>query len=288
MHSLSSLQLDAFSAVARTLNFSQAARQLHLTQSALSQRVLNLERELGVTLFIRDRAGIRLTETGESLLRLCQSRMALEGEFLAHVKAGGDASRLGGELRIGGFSSVMRSLVLPALAPLLREHPAVRLEVITRELRHLPESLRRGEIDFMILDHRLERDGIEAHELGRERNVLVRPARGKAPEIYLDHDEEDEVTRNYLKQAGRKTAALKRRFLDDVYGLIDGVAKGLGQAVLPRHLISGRKDLRVISPGTELEIPILLHYYAQPYYSRLHSEAVKALRDEVPKLLRQG
>ena len=62
--SLSSLYLDAFVGVAKAESFSGAAKGLHITQSALSQRIKNLEDELGLTLFLRMTSGVRLTEQG--------------------------------------------------------------------------------------------------------------------------------------------------------------------------------------------------------------------------------
>src|SRR5688572_17239087 len=103
MSSLPSLQLDAFVAVAQTQNFSKAAEKLHITQSALSQRVMNLEAELNATLFIRDRTGVQLTELGQELLRYCQNKEALENEFLSKLHAE-KKTELSGEIRIGGFS----------------------------------------------------------------------------------------------------------------------------------------------------------------------------------------
>src|SRR5271156_5012173 len=123
---LSSIQLDAFYAVAQTLHFSQAAEKLHITQSALSQRVLALESELGLTLFIRGRSGVRLTEAALRLLRYCQNRQGLEEELISEIESKGNES-LAGTVRIAGFSSVMRSVVLPALAPLLKLHPKINL-----------------------------------------------------------------------------------------------------------------------------------------------------------------
>ncbi len=79
----SSSHLEAFFAVSQTLNFTQAASKLHITQSALSQRILNFEKELGLTLFIRDRAGLRLTETANKIVRYCQQKNNLEIEVLA-------------------------------------------------------------------------------------------------------------------------------------------------------------------------------------------------------------
>ena len=63
--SLSSLQIDAFLAVCETKSFTAAAAKLHITQSALSQRIKNLEDELGSTLFVRESTGVRTTDLGE-------------------------------------------------------------------------------------------------------------------------------------------------------------------------------------------------------------------------------
>jgi DNA-binding transcriptional LysR family regulator len=284
VNSLSSLYLDAFAAVAQTKNFSRAAEKIHITQSALSQRVLKLEEELEATLFIRDRAGVQLTEVGHELLRYCQSKEGLEEEFLSHIRSK-RKNELSGEIRIGAFSSVARSVILPSLSSLLRENPLVRLNLLIRELRDLPDLLRRGEIDLMILDHRLDKDGLEAVQLGFERNVLVQKRGAKVPEIYLDHDEEDLVTRKFLKISGKKVTKLERRYLDDVYGLLDGVRYGIGRAVLPRHLLSDEKDLVVLDPSTELKIPVVVHFYTQPYYTRLHTQALESLQSEAPKIL---
>jgi DNA-binding transcriptional LysR family regulator len=288
MRSLSSLYLDAFVAVAQTKNFSKAAEKLHITQSALSQRVLNLEGELESTLFIRDRVGILLTEMGHELLRYCQNKEALENEFLSQLQSK-EKAELVGDVRIGGFSSVMRSVILPALSPFLKANPRIRLNLITRELRDLPDLLRRGEIGFMVLDHSLERHDLESIQLGFERNVLVQSvhhcSNNSSNNIYLDHDEEDQVTRNYLKLLGKKHSRVERRYLGDVYGLLDGVRQGIGKAVLPRHLIRDISDLSVLNPGVELTIPVMLHFYSQPYYTHLQQKVLESLRKNCPKIL---
>lgn len=278
---ISSNSLEAFLEVARSRHFTQAAKNLGLTQSALSQRILNLEESLSTTLFIRDRAGPRLTSEGEQLLRHAQTLEALEAEFLG--KSGG----LEGSVRVAGFSSVTRSLLLPALAPLLRQHP-LQCTVLTRELGDLPDLLRRGEADFIVIDNELPREDLEAVFLGYEENVLVRPRRHKlSHEVYLDHDPNDLTTARYFQKGQGKAKKLERRFLDDVYGLIDGVRLGCGQAVLPRHLIEGEKDLEVVDGERVLKIPVWLHYPAQPYYTQLHRKVREALQSHLRERLPQ-
>jgi len=275
---LSSIQLEAFLAVAQTLNFTRAAERLHITQSALSQRILNLEESLETSLFIRDRAGLKLTEVAQELVRYCQIKDSLEDDFVSKIKSQSN-QELAGTVRIGGFSSVMRSVVLKSLSPLLELHPKIQLQMNTKEVFELPDMLKRGEIDYMIVSESLNREELEKVPLGIERNVLVQKKRYDGPEIYLDHDEKDQITFQYLRIAKQKKKTLQRRYLDDVYGLIDGARNGLGQAVLPLHLVQNEKQLEIINPEVELEVPVDLYFYSQPYYSRLHSAVVEALKN---------
>jgi DNA-binding transcriptional LysR family regulator len=278
--SLSSIQLDAFLALSRSQSFSKAAHTLHITQSALSQRIKNLEDDLGLTLFLRDPAGVQLTESGHRLLRYCQMKETLEDELVSQLRQTGEA--LAGVLRVGGFSSVVRSLVMPALAPLFLAHPGLRIECFSREMRELPRLLRQGQIDFAILDEPIEVAGVDHHLLGYEENVLIESVAHTGREhIHLDHDSDDVTTQRFLRRQGAGETAIDRSFFDDIYGVIDGVSLGFGRAVVPRHLlcsISGLSlQVREI-PGFEaVKSPVYLNYFAQPYYTAIHLKARNAL-----------
>lgn len=272
--SLNSLNLEAFYACARTGNFTRAAHELHITQSALSQRIKNLEQNLGTTLFIRDKKKTRLTEWGEKLIRYCQTQDTAEREFLGQLKAAG-TGELAGVVRVGAFSSAARSLVLPALGGLLNKHSGVQLRLVVRELYELTPLLRSGEIDYLISTERMDHSGLISQKLGVENNVLVQKKGYKGPEIYLDHDEEDRTTTDYFGK--RNTASIQRRYLDDIYGIIDGVRLGLGRAVVPRHLVTAFKDIEVINPSKSLDVPIVFHYYDVPIRTRLHQAVIDAV-----------
>src|SRR5688500_12937041 len=98
---LSSHQLDAFYAVAQTGSFTKAAARLHITQPAVSQRILNLEEELETSLFVRERQKLRLTDAGSTLLRYCQTKDSLETELVGRLRAS-QGGALTGALRIAG------------------------------------------------------------------------------------------------------------------------------------------------------------------------------------------
>jgi DNA-binding transcriptional LysR family regulator len=280
--SLSSIQLEAFAAAARTLHFSRAAQQLRLTQSALSQRIKNLEDELGLPLFSRGPAGVRLTETGTRLLRYCQTQEQLETEILSDLVTQGQGE-LAGILRVAGYSSVMRSMIAPALAPLLRSHPKLQAHFMTCEMRELTAMLSNGDAEFVVLDHEVARAGIEARKLGEETYVLVESANhsGRAS-TYLDHDPDDPVTRKFLKTAGEKSH-VQRSFLGDIYGIIDGVSQGLGRALVPKHLIEGVRQVRIVPGSKSTRVPIYLHFHVQPVYPRLHQAALERFSSLSPE-----
>jgi DNA-binding transcriptional LysR family regulator len=279
---IASDQLEAFSAVARLAHFSNAAKSLGLTQSALSLRIKKLEGSLASTLFVRNRGGVHLTEAGYTLLKYASLKDSLENEVLEKIlgsTGNADNSEVRGTLRVGAFSSIARSIILPALTPLLQKNPKVSLQLITREMDELFGALRRSEVDFLFLDRALEEESLVSTLVGYEQNVLARPRDRAFPtNVYLDHDERDPVTLRYLATHKIKLGAKDRRmFLDDVYGLVDGVRFGLGRAVLPLHLIRDQRGI-IRDPGFKpIKSPVYLHYYQQPYYSKLHAEVIQVL-----------
>ncbi len=131
---LSSDELEAFAHIARTGSFSRAAKLLHVTQSAVSQRIAHLEQTLETKLLLRDHHKISLTTAGEELLRYCQFHEQLEHDLLQKFVAKNHQKMLNGYIRIAAFSSVMQSAVMPALQPLLISQPNLQLEARNAEV----------------------------------------------------------------------------------------------------------------------------------------------------------
>jgi len=274
--SLNSSGLDAFYVCAQVKNFTRAAEQLFITQSALSQRIKNLEEEIGATLLVRDRSGVRLTEPGEKLLRYCQTRSQLEQNIVSEL--GGATHSIQGILRVAGFSSVLRSLIIPTCRKLFAEAPHIQIETMGGELSELPTLLRNSSTDFILLDQSLEREGIKSQLLGHELNVRLRKKATNFSGYFLDHDSEDETTQKFLKlKSGSK---LKRHFLDDIYGIIDGVRAGLGDAIVPKHLIESWKDFEIVDEDRILKTPVYLHYYEQPILPKISQRFLEIIQQE--------
>ena len=123
-------------------SFTAAARELGLTQSAVSQHVSTLERHLEVTLVERGSRPAALTEAGHALARHGRSLLArLEDaeQELAEV-----VGRRAGRLRLGSFPTALATFVPPALARFRDQRPGVRLTVLDDHLQALlPRLVRR-------------------------------------------------------------------------------------------------------------------------------------------------
>ena len=275
---ISSLQLEAFYKTAQLRSFSRAAESLGITQSALSQRVAKLEDELELTLLIRDPAGPILTEAGETLLRHCQVSSSLEQEVLGQLKSSTDQFR--GSIRIAGFSSVLRSVIMPSLAEFLREHSQVQCDFRSFAMDELSDVLRNAEADFIILDYRLQKKGIVEHILGPEEYVVIESVKHKVPEgLYLDYSPQDQATELFFQNQNQSQFPknFRRSFMGDVYGILNGTELGLGRSIMSKHLLKENKKVRIVSGYKAYHRDITLNYFEQPYYSRLHQEIVRQL-----------
>ena len=280
--SLPSIQLDAFVELAKVGNFSKAAQNLHITQSALSQRIRKLEEELQTTLLIRNRSGIRLTETGEKLLRYCHSKNRLEEEAIESLKSK-DSKELAGVVRVAAFSSVLRSVVIPSLAPLIQKNPKLLCEFKSYEMNELPDALQRGQADFAVIDYKWEKDGVETVSLGFEEYVVIESKRHDVrPDVYLDHDTADSATHHFFRAQTGKYRPFRRSFMGEVYGILDGVRLGLGRAVMSRHLVEENSSIRILNQFKPRRTEVFLHYFEQPYYSKLHQAIRDALEQYSP------
>lgn len=285
---LSSTLLESFLELAQTLRFSRAAQRLHLTQSALTRRIQNLESQVQQQLFVRGAGGLELTEAGRVLQRHAAFALAQEQALSAALGRPRGAA-LCGFFRIAAFSSALRSVVLPALAVLLRAHPQLSCQAIKAEARDLHGLLLDGKVDFCISLSECARMGVENLLLGHERNVLIESNRhrGRA-DCYIDHDPADGFTEAFFfAQTGRNMPILQRAYFDDIYGLIDAVAEGVGRAVVPLHLIAALDSVRRVEGFQHLDAPVYLQHPAQTSPTRLHTAVRETLTVECARTWRR-
>jgi DNA-binding transcriptional LysR family regulator len=120
--------LIVFLAVARERNFTRAAAQLGVSQSALSHTIRGLEERLGLRLLTRTTRSVAPTQAGERLLRNIGPRLEeIEAELAAITEL---REKPAGTIRITATENATETILFPQLAPLLREYPDINVEII--------------------------------------------------------------------------------------------------------------------------------------------------------------
>ncbi len=120
--------LLAFVAVARARSFTKAAAKLGVSQSALSHTIRGLEDRLGVRLLTRTTRSVSPTEAGERLLRTVGPRLEeieVELDALSELR-----DKPAGTIRITATENATDSILLPKLAPMLRDYPDIKVEIV--------------------------------------------------------------------------------------------------------------------------------------------------------------
>ena len=139
--------LKYFVTVARTLNFSEASRRLHITQGTLSQQIQQLETEIGAQLFDRTRHSVIMTEAGEELLP--HAIRTIECSEVCTNRIRDLNGALTGTLRIGTTHS-FSSLLTDTVNKFVRVHPGVKLKIQSETASDLINMLRDKELDLAL------------------------------------------------------------------------------------------------------------------------------------------
>lgn len=162
-------QLRIFQAVAETGSVTRAAEQLHRVPSNLSTRLRQLEEQLGVELFHRERQRLQLSPAGKVLLDYAGRMLALHDEAFAAVQGGQPA----GEFILGSMYSTAAIHLPSLLARYHKAYPAVNLQVQTAPSGELLEGLLAGRLDAALLDGPLSLSGLDGVPLCEETLVLI-------------------------------------------------------------------------------------------------------------------
>ncbi|MCC9305796.1 LysR family transcriptional regulator [Kitasatospora sp. RB6PN24] len=137
-------QLRAFETVARTLSVTRAAKELHYAQSSVSDQILSLERELGVSLLNRSQRGVRLTPEGVVLAEYAERIFKLVEEARFAV------TRPGLELAVGTQEAVSQHLLPPVLSHYRAEYPQARVRVGLGNRGELYRAVLRSDLDLCL------------------------------------------------------------------------------------------------------------------------------------------
>ncbi|MEJ2801587.1 LysR family transcriptional regulator [Comamonadaceae bacterium PP-2] len=171
-------QLEAFYWAAHLGSFSIAATRLHVTQSSLSKRIVELEESVGVQLFDRSSRRAQLTEAGQRQVVLAGKILNLTEQFRSEVLT---SSSLVGICKFGVSELVSLTWLPDFLRRVNQDHPALVLEPYVDLARNLERKVQRGELDFAIAPGPGQGTQVSATVVGRvDFSWAASPARIKA------------------------------------------------------------------------------------------------------------
>lgn len=235
-------------------SFSDAARVMGYTQSAVSQMIKALEEELGVTLLLRSRTGVTLTREGELLLPYI--RDVANARRMLSEQAANFHGLQSGTIRIGTFTSVSSRLLPPVMKAFKEAHPNLRFELHQGVYSEIEEWVRAGVVDFGFTDasrvtpfvcEPVFRDTMlavlpEGHPLGE--NIFVQVGQLKQePFILLDEGRGGGIVHDMV--AAHPEIDVQYHVADD-YSILTMVENRLGIAILP-ELVLKNTNHRVIA-----------------------------------------
>lgn len=170
-------RLAVFVALVRAGSFTAAAAQLGMTKAMVSQHVLRLERELGVTLIVRSTRRMALTEAGAAFHADCVP--LLEQAEAAIERVGDQRSTPAGTLRLTTSTDYGTAVIAPALAEFHRLHPRVQVDLVINDQI---SDLIAERFDLAIRIGWLRDSNLRATRLGNFRQLLV-----AAPAYLAEH-----------------------------------------------------------------------------------------------------
>lgn len=140
--------LRYFIEIVREGNISAAAKHLHVSQPALSRQIMDLEENLGVTLFERGHRQIKLTQEGYYLYERAKEITALVNKTEYNLRS---HEVISGTLDIGGGESCAMQIIMDVLNDILKEYPNIRINLISGDASVIQRRLDDGSIDFGVM-----------------------------------------------------------------------------------------------------------------------------------------
>ncbi|MBS35997.1 MAG: LysR family transcriptional regulator [Thiotrichales bacterium] len=281
-------QLKIFEAVARHLSFTQAARELHLTQPAVSMQVKQLEQVVGMPLLNQTGRRIRVTEAGAEIQRCARVVMA---QLVDSEQTLREMKRLErGALHLG-VTSTVNYFLTPVLGAFTREHPNVdiHLEVTNRGM--LLDRLSCNEPDLVLMGQPPDDLDLVADSFMTNPLVIIAPpdhVLAKKRRVALKTLSNQTFL---LREPGSGTRITMERVFDEQQlevssslsmssneAIKQGVEAGLGLGFVSRHTIANELELKQLCELRVDGFPVLRQWYVVHRADRKLSSVAAAFR----------
>lgn len=201
-----------FNSVAETGNISRAAKQLFISQPAVSKAIQSLESNLEATLFIRNSRGVKLTEEGQLLYEHTKNAFDSISRGEEDIKK---IHKLGiGHLRIGASTTLCKYLLLPYLDGFVRDNPHIKITIENQSSSHTLKLLENNELDIGLVAKPANTEAFHFYSLGKIEDIFV------ATRTYLDNLKLRENSSDIFSSANimlLDEENVSRKYIDDYF-----------------------------------------------------------------------
>jgi len=273
MYNMLNLNVDdarTFITVVESGSVSRAARELHLTQPAVTRRVQRLEQAVGAPLIDRGKRPFVLTDVGQAAIERCRRLVSTTEELRALAQADALPTR---ELRIGVAHALTELALFEPVDRMRREFPPVVLRLYTGWSHELLGRVKSEALDAAVIflpeDEKLPA-GVDGHALAKEQLLIVAPRDWKSPSATVREiaeagwilNPEGCAARTWLQRELAR-AGLPLRVGVEAYNYelqMSLVARGRGLGLVPKRLLAAspaHKQLRTLRVRS-LEFPMTI------------------------------
>lgn len=167
------IKLETFILAAECSSFSEAAKQLNLTQPTVSYHIKELEKELGVTLFTRSGSNLQLTEAGRLLLPWSRKLVNQSNELQEMISALQDG--VVGQLRIACSTTAGKYLLPQLAARFCQRYPGIKISILRCTSGDVALQLLENEADLGVVSFEIQEENIEYQEFFDDSISLIVP-----------------------------------------------------------------------------------------------------------------
>jgi DNA-binding transcriptional LysR family regulator len=243
--------LRYFVTVAEELNVSRASARLRISQPAVSRQLRDLEEELGVELFRREKSGLKLTPAGETFLAHARDLLRRSGDAVKQMEL--FSARAKQTLIVGYIAPVLSSVLTPALRRFSEQHSTVEVALLEMSPADQVKALREGGIDLGLIGNpclEVEREFLvtvlsriplqavlpDNHLLALRKRIVLSELEA---ENFIGFAEEEFPGRNAAICAACQAAGFTPRFpyhVENLTALLATVGSGKGVTLAPAEV----------------------------------------------------
>lgn len=251
-----------FCKVAQSKSYSEAAEKLNLSVANISVQITNLEEQLNLKLFNREKSGVTLTEDGKELYEIVNKSIS---SFDFAEKLARDKNNIeSGNIKIGCPSHLTSYFLMEKIEQVKKDFPELNVTIVCEiDVNKMVELLQSHEIDFAIADVNIDNNNIETEELVTINNIFV----SKAPLTILDikeienlncilNLEDTRTTKNLRETLKKHNVEIKADMMCDATEVrVEAVKRNMGIAYVMKESVKKELDNKELY---EVELPIEL------------------------------